>query len=56
MDCAVMDDEQIWFEGQGASDGTDYEVSFFKGSKLLKTIKLDKLSEADLKSLQDKVQ
>jgi len=55
MDCAVMDDEQIWFEGQGASDGTDYQVSFFKGSKLLKTLKLDKLSEADLKTLQANV-
>lgn len=55
MDCVVMDGEQIWFEGQGASDGTDYQVSFFKGSKLLKTLKLNMLSEADLKSLQDKV-
>jgi len=48
MECAQKDDEQVWFEGQGATDSSDYSISFFQGSRHLKTIQLDSIKENDL--------
>jgi len=41
MDFAQRGDEQMWFESQGASDGTELEVSFFIGSRLVTTCPLE---------------
>lgn len=35
MDYARKDDEQMWFEGQGATGGTEAEISFYIGSRLI---------------------
>ena len=35
MDYAQKDDEQMWFEGQGATEGTEPEISFYIGSRLI---------------------
>jgi hypothetical protein len=37
MDFADKNGEQIYFEGQGATDGSEFAVNFFKGSKLIGT-------------------
>ena len=55
MDCAQKDDEQIWFEGQGATDGSEYTISFFKGSHHLKTVQLNKIKDTDLSDVIKKI-
>ena len=55
MDCAQKDDEQVWFEGQGATDSSDYTISFFHGSRHLKTINLDSIKEDDLNDVIKKI-
>lgn len=35
MDYAQKDEEQMWFEGQGATEGTEPEISFYIGSRLI---------------------
>jgi hypothetical protein len=37
MDFAEKNGEQIYFEGQGATDGSEFAVNFFKGNKLIGT-------------------
>jgi len=55
MDCAQKDDEQVWFEGQGATDGSEYTISFFKGSHHLKTVQLNKIKDTDLSDVIKKI-
>ena len=33
MDYAQKEDEQKWFEGQGATEGAEPEISFYVGSR-----------------------
>jgi hypothetical protein len=35
MDYAQKDEEQMWFEGQGATEGSEPEISFYIGSRLI---------------------
>jgi hypothetical protein len=41
MDFAQKGEDQVWFEGQGATDGTEPEISFYLGSKLIATCSLE---------------
>ena len=47
MDFAQKDEEQMWFEGQGATDGTEPEVAFYIGSQLITTCLLEDV-DADI--------
>ena len=47
MDFAQKDEEQMWFEGQGATDGTEPEVAFYIGSQLITACLLEDV-DADI--------
>jgi len=52
IDFAQKDEDQIWFEGQGASDGTEPEVAFYIGSRLITSCLLE---DVDAKVLNEVV-
>lgn len=49
MDFAQKGEDQMWFEEQGASDGTEPEISFYLGSKLIATCNLEDIDAEFLK-------
>jgi hypothetical protein len=51
MDYAQKEDEQMWFEGQGATEGTEPEVSFYAGSRLIASFPLEDFDEKSLKEI-----
>ena len=55
MDSAQKDDEQIVFEGISTTDGSEYAISFFQGLRHIKTVELNKLTDADLNDVAKKL-
>jgi hypothetical protein len=51
MDFAQKGENQIWFEGQGASDGTEPEVAFYIGSRLISSCLLEDVNADVLKEV-----
>ena len=41
MDFAQKGDDQMWFEGQSATDGTEPEVAFYVGARLITSCLLE---------------
>jgi hypothetical protein len=55
MDFIESDGEQLWFEGLGSSDGTDYSVSFFRGAELIGNMTLEEVNDKSLKEIQSQL-
>jgi hypothetical protein len=55
MDFIEKNDSQLWFEGLGADDATEYSVSFFKGEELIGNMTLDEVTDASLKEIQAQI-
>jgi hypothetical protein len=51
MDFAQKDEDQMWFEGQGASDGTEPEIAFYIGSRFITSYLLDEVDADTLKEV-----
>jgi hypothetical protein len=51
MDYAQKDDEQMWFEGQGATEGTEPEISFYIGSRLIASSFVENVDAGVLKEV-----
>jgi hypothetical protein len=51
MDYAQKDDEQMWFEGQGATEGTEPEISFYIGSRLIASSLVENVDAGVLKEV-----
>lgn len=49
MDFAQKGEDQMWFEGQGATDGTEPEVAFYIGSRLITSCLLEDVDADVLK-------
>jgi hypothetical protein len=46
MDWAEKDEDQVYFEGQGASDGSDFAVNFYYKNKLIESVPLADVDDA----------
>lgn len=51
MDYAQKDEEQMWFEGQGATEGTEPEISFYIGSRLIASSLVEDVDAQALKEV-----
>jgi len=54
MDWAEKDGEQVYFEGQGATDGSEFAVNFYWGSKLVGSTLLSDLDDDVLSQVAKK--
>jgi hypothetical protein len=51
MDYAQKEDDQMWFEGQGATEGTEPEISFYIGSRLIASFPVEDIDAEVLKEV-----
>jgi len=51
MDFAQKGEDQMWFEGQGATDGTEPEVAFYIGARLITSCLLEDVDAEVLKEV-----
>jgi hypothetical protein len=51
MDYAQKEDDQMWFEGQGATEGTKPEISFYIGSRLIASFPVEDIDAEVLKEV-----
>ena len=54
MDWAEKDGEQLYFEGQGASDGSDFAVNFYFKNKLIGSVLLADIDDGVLSDIAKK--
>ena len=54
MDWAERDGEQVYFEGQGATDGSEFAVNFYWGKKLVGSCALAELDDDTLAEVSKK--
>jgi hypothetical protein len=55
MDWIEVDGETIYFEGQGASDGTETYINFYFGENLIHSVSVDDIDQSSIQEVIDNI-